>query len=139
MTPEQKTLVQTSFTQLVPNSDSAARFFYNRLFQLDPNLRPLFKGDMQEQGRKLMHMLSVAVRGLDQPDTLIAPLHALGTRHVEYGVTRDHYETVGKALIATLEAELGPEFTRETRDAWLTVYNLVASAMQEPTPPAPSA
>ena len=62
MTPEQKELVQTSFTQLIPNSDSAARFFYHRLFQLDPKVKLLFKGDMQEQGRKLMHMIGVAVR-----------------------------------------------------------------------------
>ena len=132
MTPEQKELVQTSFTQLIPNSDSAARFFYHRLFQLDPKLKLLFKGDMQEQGRKLMHIIGVAVRGLDQPDALIAPLRALGGRHVEYGVTAEHYETVGRALIATLEAELGPELTGETRDAWIAVYNLIASTMQEP-------
>jgi hemoglobin-like flavoprotein len=139
MTPRQIALIQSSFTQLIPVSDSAARFFYNRLFQLDPKLRLLFKGDMQEQGRKLMQMIGVAVRGLDQSDALIAPLRALGSHHVEYGVTGRDYETVGKALIATLEAELGPRFTQETRDAWIAVYNLIASVMQERIESAPCA
>jgi hemoglobin-like flavoprotein len=139
MTPEQIALVQSSFTELIPIFDSAARFFYHRLFQLDPGLRRLFKGDMQEQGRKLMEMLGVAVRGLDQADALIAPLRNLGGRHVEYGVTSRDYETMGSALIATLEAELGPKFTEETRDAWIAVYNLLASVMQERADSAPYA
>jgi len=139
MTPEQKALVQSTFTELIPISDSAARFFYHRLFELDPKLRLLFKGDMQEQGRKLMQMIGVAVRGLDQLDGLIAPLRALGSRHIDYGVTREDYETVGSALIATLEAELGPRFTGETRKAWFAVYDLVASVMQEQTHSAPNA
>jgi hemoglobin-like flavoprotein len=139
MTPKQKALVQSSFTQLIPVCDSAARFFYNRLFQLDPKLRLLFKGDMQEQGRKLMQMIGIAVGGLDQSEALIAPLSALGGRHVEYGVTSRDYETMGRALIATLEAELGPKFTEETRDAWIAVYNLLASVMQERADSAPYA
>jgi len=133
MTPEQKKLVQSSFSELLPVSDSAARFFYNRLFELDPQLRLLFRGDMHEQGRKLMQVLSVVIGGLDQSDALIAPLRALGARHVEYGVTTRDYETVGTAFIAMLEAELGPKFTRQTRDAWIAVYNVVASVMQQPS------
>jgi hemoglobin-like flavoprotein len=139
MTPKQIALIQSSFTQLIPVSDSAARFFYNRLFQLDPKLRLLFKGDMQEQGRKLMQTIGLAVSGLNQSEALIAPLRALGSRHVEYGVTSRDYETLGKALIATLEAELGSRFTQETRDAWIAVYNLIASVMQERIESAPCA
>ena len=133
MTPEQKALVQSSFTELIPISDMAARFFYNRLFELDPKLRVLFKSDMQEQRDKLMQTIGLAVRGLDQLEALIAPLRALGSRHAGYGVRNKDYETVGRALIGTLEALLGPKFTPETRDAWIAVYNLVASVMQEPS------
>jgi len=132
MTPKEKAFVQTSFAELIPVSDAAARFFYNRLFELDPKLRLLFKGDMQEQGRKLMSMLATAVRGLDQVEALVPALQALGRRHAEYGVRQKDYETVGAALITTLQVELGPRFTTETRAAWLAVYNLVASVMQAP-------
>lgn len=65
MTPHQKMLVQTSFAQVAPIAETAAALFYNRLFELDPSLRPMFTGDIAEQGRKLMQMLTVAVRGLD--------------------------------------------------------------------------
>src|SRR5919198_3723721 len=99
MTPEQKTLVQHSFEQVVPIADTAAELFYARLFELDPSLRSMFHGDMQEQGRNLMQMLTVAVRGLDRLDTLVPAVRALGRRHVAYGVQPRHFETVGAALL----------------------------------------
>jgi hemoglobin-like flavoprotein len=132
MTREQKQLVQASFMELAPVSEIAARFFYNRLFELNPRLRLLFKGEMHEQGRKLMQMIGLAVRSLDHPDTLIPTLQGLGQRHSGYGVKEEDYEAVGAALIATLEAELGSKFTPETRSAWVAVYDLVASVMQQP-------
>ncbi len=83
----QKALVQTSFAQVRPIADAAAALFYRRLFELDPTLRPLFNGDMEEQGRKLMEMIGLAVKGLDRPDTLLPALAALGRRHAGYGVS----------------------------------------------------
>jgi hemoglobin-like flavoprotein len=133
MTSEQKALVQSSFAGLVPIADIAARFFYHRLFELEPRLRLLFRGDMQDQGRKLMQMIGIAVKGLDQLDALIPALRTLGSRHTGYGVREEDYETVGAALIAMLGTLLGPRFTAETREAWIAVYDLVSSMMQEPT------
>src|SRR5262245_66145564 len=127
----QRALVQTSFAQIRPNADAAAALFYRRLFELDPTLRPLFKGDMEEQGRKLMEMIGLAVKGLDRPDTLLPALAALGRRHAGYGVNERNYETVGEALIWTLEQGLGPSFTPDVREAWEAVYGLVAGAMRE--------
>ncbi len=113
----QKALVQTSFAQVRPIADAAAALFYRRLFELDPTLRPLFNGDMEEQGRKLMEMIGLAVKGLDRPDTLLPALAALGRRHAGYGVSERDYETVGEALIWTLEQGLGPSFTPDIREA----------------------
>lgn len=131
MTPEQKTLVQSTFAQVVPIAPQAAELFYGRLFELDPALKPLFKGDMTEQGRKLMATLGVAVNALDNLDELIPVLQNLGKGHVAYGVQDAHYETVGAALLWTLEQGLGDAFTPEVKDAWIEVYTIVATVMKE--------
>ena len=100
MTPQQKMLVRTTFAQVLPIADTAAAYFYARLFELDPSVRPLFTGDAQEPGRKLMQTIAVAVRGLDDPDTLVPAVRAIGERHAGYGVRDGHYETVAVALSA---------------------------------------
>jgi hemoglobin-like flavoprotein len=131
MNTSQKALVQTSFAQVQPIADAAAALFYRRLFELDPTLRPLFKGDMEEQGRKLMEMLGLAVKGLDRPEALLPALAALGRRHAGYGVNEHNYETVGAALLWTLEQGLGPSFTPDIREAWAALYRFVADTMRE--------
>lgn len=130
MTNKQKDLVQSSFALVAPIAETAAQLFYKRLFELDPSLRQLFRGDIEEQGRKLMQMLSVAVRGLDDPASLLPAVRALGARHEQYGVRAQDYATVGAALIWTLERGLGAAFTPEVEKAWVTVYTLVAETMQ---------
>jgi hemoglobin-like flavoprotein len=105
--------------------------FYGRLFEIDPALRPLFKGDIKEQGKKLMVMLASAVRGLDKLDELIPVVRTLGERHIGYGVKDEHYEVVGAALLWTLEKGLGPDFTPETKAAWTAVYGVLASVMKD--------
>jgi len=131
MTPQQKMLVQTSFAKVVPIADTAAALFYKRLFEMDPSLRPLFKGDMTEQGRKLMAMLAMAVTGLSRLDDLVPAVRQLGVRHAGYGVTDDHYDTVAGALLWTLEQGLGDEFTPEVKDAWVATYTVLATTMKE--------
>ena len=127
----QKELVQMSFEQVRPIADAAAALFYSRLFELDPTLRPLFKGPMEEQGRKLMEVLGLAVKGLDRPEALLPALAALGRRHAGYGVNDPHYETVGEALLWTLEQGLGQSFTPDVREAWAALYKFVADTMRE--------
>ncbi len=131
MNPAEIALVKDSFRKVVPIADQAAALFYARLFELDPSLRRLFRGDMTEQGRKLMAMIAAAVAALEKLDTLVPAVRALGARHGGYGVTEDHYATVGAALLWTLEKGLGPEFTPEVRAAWVSVYSLLANTMIE--------
>jgi hemoglobin-like flavoprotein len=131
MNPAEIALVKNSFRQVVPIADQAAALFYARLFELDPSLRRLFRGDMTEQGRKLMAMIAAAVAALEKLDSLVPAVRALGARHGGYGVTEDHYATVGAALLWTLEKGLGPEFTPAVRAAWVSVYSLLANTMIE--------
>lgn len=130
MTPRQIDLVQDSFAQVKPIADAAADLFYARLFLLDPGLRGMFKGDMKKQGQMLMSMIGAAVNGLRNLEALSPVVRQLGARHVGYGVKAEHYETVGAALLWTLDKGLKDQFTSEVRDAWASAYQLLADVMQ---------
>lgn len=131
MTPLQISLVQNSFEKVRPIAHAAADLFYGRLFELDPTLKNLFRGDMKEQGRMLMSVLGSAVRGLSNPAPLVPVLKDMGRRHVAYGVRDEHYPTVGNALLWTLEQGLGADFTPEVGIAWAEAYGLLSGLMLE--------
>ena len=131
VTDAQKALVQNSFATVATIADDAAVLFYQRLFELDPSLRPMFRGDMAEQRKKLMQMLTAAVKGLDRLEQLVPVVKDLGRRHAGYGVEDRHYDTVAEALLWTLEAGLGRAFTPEVKAAWVAVYTLLATTMKD--------
>jgi nitric oxide dioxygenase len=131
MTPEQIAIVQTGFRKVAAIRDTAAHLFYERLFELDPGLRHLFHGDMEQQGQKLMMALSLVVRGLNDLERILPMVRELGRRHAGYGVDPRHYETVGAALIWTLEQGLGDDFTDDALQAWAAAYDLLSSTMIE--------
>ncbi len=130
MKVEQITLVQNTFDKVRPISEEAAKLFYNRLFQLAPSLESLFKGDMKTQGRMLMQILDYAVTGLDRLDTIAPTIQDLVKRHVGFGVRDEYYETVGEALLWTLEQGLGKNFTPDVKDAWTAAYKLLSDTMK---------
>ncbi len=129
MTPEQVTLVQESFKKVLPIAPQAADLFYGRLFEIAPQVRPLFPTDLTEQKKKLMQMIATAVNNLHQVETIVPAVQDLGRRHVNYGVTADHYKPVGEALIWTLEKGLGDAFTPDVKAAWVTTYTTLQSVM----------
>ena len=131
MTPQQITLVQTSWQKVVPIKDKAAELFYGKLFELDPSLKPLFKGDIAEQGRKLMSILNTAVNSLNDLPAIVPAVQAMGRRHAGYGVQDAHYDTVAGALLWTLGAGLGDAFTDEVQAAWTETYVALAGVMKE--------
>lgn len=124
-------LVQESWEKVKPISATAAELFYARLFELDPEAKALFTGDMGEQGAKLMNMITVAVDNLNDLGTIVDALKASGRRHVDWGVKDSQYETVGAAFLDTLEKGLGDDFTPEVKQAWTNVYGVLASTMIE--------
>lgn len=131
MTPDQIDLVQASWKQVLPVAETAAQMFYGRLFFLDPSLRILFRGDLREQGQKVVAMISFTVNGLARLDQLAPSVKALGRRHAAYGVRPEHYYTVGAALLWSLEQGLGAAFTPPVRDAWVAAYCVLASTMRD--------
>jgi nitric oxide dioxygenase len=122
--------IRASFQKVLPIKEMAADLFYARLFEIAPQLRPMFPSDLSEQKRKLMTMIASAVGGLDDLDALIPQVKALGARHAGYGVTVSHYAIVGDALMWTLQRGLGAAFTPDVRSAWAKVYGVLAGTMQ---------
>src|SRR6202030_1870124 len=129
MTPQQIKLVQDSFAKVAPISEQAAGLFYGRLFEIAPEAKPLFGGDMKEQGRKLMATLAVVVNGLSNLDAILPAASALAKRHVAYGVKPGHYAPVGEALLWTLERGLGAQWTPELAAAWSAAYATLSNYM----------
>jgi hemoglobin-like flavoprotein len=129
MNPETVALVQENFRSVAGAAETIAETFYNRLFELDPSIRELFKGDMKTQGERLMSMIGAAVEGLDDIEALKPTVRDLGARHLAYGVRDDHYDTVGAALLWTFEHLLGDAFTPDLAASWAEVYNALADLM----------
>lgn len=126
---EQKHRLRKTFATVERQSHVAALVFYQRLFELNPMLRPLFKTDIELQAAKLMDMLATALSLMEKPEELTETLEELGARHVTYGVRTEHYETVGEALLAMLSSVLGKDFTPDTRKVWTELYQFIAATM----------
>jgi hemoglobin-like flavoprotein len=130
LTARQMDLVQQSFRLIETIIDDAAGLFYDRLFEIDPSLQGMFHRSRRDQARLLAQTLTVVVKGIDRPTQLRGAVEALGRRHAGYGVRDEHYATVGKALLWTLEAGLKDAFTPEVRDAWVAAYSWLAYTMR---------
>ena len=131
MTPQQIDLIRQSFCVVHPIAEQAAALFYDNLFTADPSLRPMFKSEMAQQGHRLMSMIGTAIGLLGKPDKLLPAVRALGARHAGYGVLDAHYDTVGVALLKTLEQGLGSDWTPEVKDAWTAWYAFLSRTMMD--------
>ena len=131
MDTQHKTMVKQSWTQINHDAARLGELFYTRLFAMDPALRPLFKGDLQQQGENLVRMMDHAVAGLDQLDAILPVIRELGRRHAGFGVRDKDYATFGDALIWTFQTVLGPDFTPEVEEAWRALYALMSNTMRE--------
>ena len=128
-------LLQASFRAVETNAETLADLFYARLFALNPGLRTLFAHEAADQKQKLLNMLAVIVRGLDQLDVLLPAVRELGQRHAAYGVQAAHYRLVESALLWALEVTLAEQFTAPVRSAWTAMYGLLAQEMQGKSAP----
>ena len=132
MKREQIELVRSSWRELLPIADSAMQLFYRRLFEIDPGLERHFAAvDMDRQRAKLLSALDAVVGSLDDFDSLRPKLDALGKRHVGYGASREHYDSVGEALLWTLQQGLGAAWNESACEAWGCAYGLISETMQQ--------
>ena len=138
MNAEQVKLVQESFEKVRPIADQASETFYQRLFEIAPSYRSMFKNDMRKQGAMLMSTLGLAVGSLNNLETILPAVRSLGRRHAGYGVTAEHYMPVAEAFLWTLEHYLGEDFTPELKDAWVAAYMILAGEMIQAGEPVPA-
>jgi hemoglobin-like flavoprotein len=129
MTPKQIELIEESWDHVITNTKEAGQLFYDRLFKESPELKPLFKGDMRDQERKLISLITFAVSKLRNINEIIDDVKALGARHKQYGVKDEYYSNVATALLWTLEQGLGERWTDEVKQAWTTLYMTLAEIM----------
>lgn len=129
MTQQQIDLVQHSWNLVLPAAKQAGQLFYSRLFEAAPGVRHLFAHDIDEQANKLVMILSYVVAKLNRMEELLPEVQQLGARHNHYGAQPFHYEMVGQCLIATLKEKIGPAWTPETQNAWITAYNMLKNVM----------
>jgi hemoglobin-like flavoprotein len=130
MNADELSLIRATFARLKRNKTNFGRLFYDRLFAIAPDARPLFKGNLDAQVHKLMDSLAIIIGSADNGPTLASILQNLAVRHVTYGVRSKHYDKLGEALLWTLQQELGDDFTPKVRDAWASLYVSVATAMK---------
>src|SRR5512141_1324271 len=124
-------LVQESFAKVRPIADQAAETFYQRLFEIAPEYRSMFKHDMKKQGAMLISTLGLAVGSLNNLEAILPAVRSLGQRHAGYGITAEHYQPVAEAFLWTLDHYLGEAFTPKLKDAWVEAYLTLAGAMIE--------
>lgn len=129
MNTEQIEIIEETWDFVITNTEEAGQLFYDRLFTESPELRPLFKGDMRDQERKLISLITFAVGKLRNIEEIIEDVQALGTRHKHYGVKDEHYTNVASALLWTLEQGLGKKWNEEVKEAWTTLYMTLAEVM----------
>src|SRR5258706_7130979 len=126
MMPDQVALVQKAFEQVKPIAPQAAAMFYGRLFEIAPEVKPLFKGDITAQGEKLMATLTAVIGSLNNLPAILPAASSLAKKHVAYGVKPGHYAPVGAALLWTLERGLGPAWTPDVAAAWTGAYTTLS-------------
>lgn len=126
LTPQQRALVKHTFTHIAPNHDIVARLFYDKLFEIAPDLRAMFTHSMDMQRAKVMQMLAALVAAMDDPSHFTRMARELGKRHVDYGVSREQYALVGQALMWALEEACPDVMTPAALDAWNAAYRLMS-------------
>lgn len=135
MTPDQIKTVQDSFDRVFPVKAELAESFYKSLFDMAPDVRPMFPEDMTSQRLKLSDTLSYTVRNLHRPEVVEETIVGLARRHVKYGALPEHFAPVGMALISALKAHLPGGMSDKEADAWLLAYTFIADMMIEEMPP----
>jgi nitric oxide dioxygenase len=129
LTTAQIALIRDSFHRLQPDVETASELFYDRLFEIAPELRAMFRSDMTGQGMRFMSTLGIIVQHLDDPQALRPHLEHLAQGHAAFGVKREHFHPMGQALIRTMREILGENFPAGADAAWEAAYDDLAREM----------
>jgi nitric oxide dioxygenase len=130
MTEEQKNLVKQSFPKVLANTLSSRTVLYEKLFELAPESRELFKNtSLDRQSQMLIAAIGKIVKSIDNWDTIKPDLEAIAARHINYGLSPEHFAFFGQALIHMLKTSLKDTWNKDLEDAWKAVYQNVSEVM----------
>ncbi|HZI02127.1 MAG TPA: globin domain-containing protein, partial [Flavisolibacter sp.] len=130
MTPYQVSLVKETWLSVTAlDPVIVGDLFYQKLFEICPEVRPMFTSSLPEQSKKLLYMLNYIISKLHKLEDVVEDVQNLARRHVHYGVKASHYTAVATALLWTLEQGLGKAWTEEVDAAWTACYTTLADAM----------
>lgn len=130
MTPTQISVVQASWQKVDEKNHEVAEMFYQRLFELAPDLRQFYQADLQEYGTRLMRNLGNAVESLARLDSVLPMLQEFGQQRFERGIKDGHETAVRNAMLWALEQRLAEAFTQDVRTAWNETYSLLTGIIQ---------
>ena len=130
---DQQVIVRNTFTTIAARSDETAQLFYERIFEIDPSLRPLFRVEMKSQAHHFMLAISALVTSLSAPELIKPILQQIGKRHRNYGVQLEHYPIMKRALLDTLSRVLEDDYTYDAEEAWSLVYDSLVDIFTETT------
>jgi len=131
LTGREIALIRESYAMLEPRIEDASVIFYEKLFEVAPELRGMFRGDIGEQGMKLMTAITAIIQLLDAPDELRGRLRRLGQGHAALGVAYEHFQPFGTALGLTLDEVLGARLSADAACAWKHAYAEIAVGLLE--------
>ncbi|XP_054758842.2 uncharacterized protein LOC129264905 [Lytechinus pictus] len=151
LTDETKRLVKESWRILSTDPGKHGAVMFARLTTQNPIVGRLFPyGDqnlsysqllsnkkVRAHGTKVMETIGLAVENLDNVDDLATVLKELALRHIQYNVTKMHFEPAGQALMYAIKEGLGSSFTSKVKDAWSVVFQLISDMMSEVLPEGP--
>jgi hemoglobin-like flavoprotein len=126
----QTLLIKLSWSHLSSRLEEFGETFYKILFDIQPDLKRMFSGNMEIQQQKFSAMVNHIVAHVQHSEKVEPELRALGTRHVDYGVERQHYDTIMIAFLLALEKKLKRKFDPETKEAWTMAFVYISSHMQ---------
>jgi hemoglobin-like flavoprotein len=129
MTERQILLVKNSWSYVIVKAEEAGLLFYNRLFEIAPELKSMFKTEPKDQSRKLINMVTLIVSKLQKLQEIEDEIKGLAVRHRKYGVDTAYYRIVGAAFIWTLQRGLKEKWNEELEEAWVAVYTVISDAM----------
>ena len=129
MDERQILLIKKSWRHVLLNEDEAGTLFYDRLFQIAPEVKYLFKGSVKELTRKLVSMVTFIVSKLHNREDVMHEIRSLAKRNNHYQLSAEYYAFVGEALLWTLENGLAEKWTDELKDTWANVYFTLADSM----------
>lgn len=123
-------VLEQSFAKIRPYVDQLGASFYENLFAVYPEAKPLFAHtDMRQQEKRLADLLVMAIDNMHDPEELRKIFKRLGARHVRYGAMPKHYPIIGAALLKTMMSYIGESWTTEVKHAWIEAYGVITDIM----------